>query len=111
MGNHAGDHLAERPCPHPRALCRGMRLPSLMVWTDPLQNKQELNRIERELDANEPPGGKPPAKRGGGQGGEEQRGKSDNRSLDAVLVTALLLSLLPQHWCSQAGLAPHNGCN
>ena len=58
--------------------------------------EQELNRIERELDANEPPGGKPPAKRGGGQGGEEQReksdrGKSDTRSLDAVLVTALLL--------------------
>ena len=53
--------------------------------------EQELNRIERELDANEPPGGKPPAKRGGGQGGEEHRGKSDNRSLDAVLVTALLL--------------------
>ena len=53
--------------------------------------EQELKRIERELDANEPPGGKPPVKRGGGQGGEEQRGKSDNRSLDAVLVTALLL--------------------
>ena len=58
--------------------------------------EQELNRIERELDANEPTGGKPPAKRGGGQGDEEQRGKSDrgksdNRSLDAVLVTALLL--------------------
>tara|TARA_Y100000589_G_scaffold54752_1_gene45411 strand:- start:18 stop:326 length:309 start_codon:yes stop_codon:yes gene_type:complete len=53
--------------------------------------EQELNGIERELDANEPPGGKPPAKRGGGQGGEEHRGKSDNRSLDAVLVTALLL--------------------
>ena len=52
---------------------------------------QEINRIERELDANEPPGSKPPMKRGGGQGGEEQRGKSDNRSLDAVLVTALLL--------------------
>ena len=48
--------------------------------------EQELNRIERELDANEPPGGKPPVKRGGGQGGE-----SGNRSLDAVLVTALLL--------------------
>ena len=53
--------------------------------------EQELNRIERELDANEPPEGKPPAKRGGGQRGEEQRGKSGNRSLDAVLVTALLL--------------------
>ena len=48
--------------------------------------EQELNRIERELDVNEPPGGKPPVKRGGGQSG-----KSSNRSLDAVLVTALLL--------------------
>ena len=47
---------------------------------------QELNRIERELDVNEPPGGKPPVNRGGGQSG-----KSGNRSLDAVLVTALLL--------------------
>ena len=48
--------------------------------------EQKLNRIERELDVNEPPGGKPPVKRGSGQSG-----KSGNRSLDAVLVTALLL--------------------
>ena len=48
--------------------------------------EQELNRIERELDATNPPRGKPPVKRGGGGGG-----KSGNRSLDAVLVTALLL--------------------
>ena len=48
--------------------------------------EQELNRIERELDATNPPGGKPPVKRGGGQAG-----KAGNRSLDAVLVTALLL--------------------
>ena len=48
--------------------------------------EQELNRIERELDATNPPGGKPPLKRGNGQSG-----KSGNRSLDAVLVTALLL--------------------
>ena len=48
--------------------------------------EQELNRIERELDANDPSGGKPPVKRGGGQ-----NGTSGNRSLDAVLVTALLL--------------------
>ena len=48
--------------------------------------EQELNRIERELDATNPPRGKPPVKRGGGEGG-----KSGNRSLDAVLVTALLL--------------------
>ena len=53
--------------------------------------EQELNRIERELDASLPPGGKPPVKRAGGQGGEGQTGKSGNRSLDAVLVTALLL--------------------
>ena len=48
--------------------------------------EQELNRIERELDATNPPRGKPPVKHGGGGGG-----KSGNRSLDAVLVTALLL--------------------
>tara|TARA_B100002051_G_scaffold181289_1_gene171665 strand:- start:272 stop:580 length:309 start_codon:yes stop_codon:yes gene_type:complete len=53
--------------------------------------KQELNRIERELDANEPPGGKPPVKRGGGGDDGGHSGKSANRSLDAVLVTALLL--------------------
>ena len=52
--------------------------------------EQELNRIERELDVNEPPGGKPPVKRGDGKGGG-QSGKSGNRSLDAVLITALLL--------------------
>ena len=48
--------------------------------------EQELNRIERELDATNPPRGKPPVKHGGGGGS-----KSGNRSLDAVLVTALLL--------------------
>ena len=53
--------------------------------------EQELNRIERELDANDPTGGKPPVRRGGGQDGGGQSGKSGNRSLDAVLVTALLL--------------------
>ena len=53
--------------------------------------EQELNRIERELDVNEPPGGKSPVKRGGGQDGGGQSGKSGNRSLDAVLVTALLM--------------------
>ena len=53
--------------------------------------EQELNRTERELDANETPGGKPPVKRDGGQGGGGQSGKSGNRSLDNVLVTALML--------------------
>ena len=51
--------------------------------------EEELNRIERELDANNPPGGKPPVKRGG-----EQNGTSGNRSLDAVLVTALSLFVI-----------------
>ena len=53
--------------------------------------EQELNRTERELDANETPRGKPPVKRDGGQGGGGQNGKSGNRSLDTVLVTALML--------------------
>ena len=48
--------------------------------------EQELNRIERELDANDPTEGKQPVKRGGGQ-----NGTSDNRSLGAVLVTALVV--------------------
>ena len=38
----------------------------LEAWIDP-PAQQELNRIERELDANDPPGRKPPLKRGGGQ--------------------------------------------
>jgi len=58
---------------------------------DRIPAEQEINRIERELDENNPPGGKPPVKRGGDQGGGGQTGKSSNRSLDAVLVTALLL--------------------
>ena len=45
---------------------------------DPTSPEKEINRIERELDATNPPGGHPPAKPG-------------NKSLDAVLVTALLL--------------------
>ena len=53
--------------------------------------EQELNRLERELDANELSRGKPPVKRGGGQDGGGQSGKLRNQSLDAVLVTALLL--------------------
>ena len=58
---------------------------------DPSPAEQKLNRIERELDANAPTGEKPPVKRDGGQGGGRQTGKSGNRSLDAVLVTAPLL--------------------
>ena len=53
--------------------------------------EQELNHIGRELDANETPGGNPPVKQGGGQGDGGQNGKTGNRSLDTVLVTALML--------------------
>ena len=52
---------------------------------------QELNRIQHELDANNPPGGKPPGKRRGGKDVGGKSGKSGNSSLDAVLVIALLL--------------------
>ena len=62
---------------------------------EPSSPEQEINRIERELDAIKPPGGLPPFKPGGGgrgRGGSGgQAGKPSNKSLDAVLVTALLL--------------------
>ena len=63
--------------------------------------EQELNRIERELDATNPPGGKPPVKRGNGQSG-----KSGNRSLDAVLVTALLLFVVAAALAFAGRLSP-----
>ena len=63
--------------------------------------EQELNRIELELDATNPPGGKPPVKRGGGQSG-----KSGNRSLDAVLVTALLLFVVAAALAFAGRLSP-----
>ena len=45
-----------------------------------------INRIEVQLDTTNPPAGKPPVKRGGNSA--EQVG---NKSLDAVLVTVVLL--------------------
>ncbi len=45
---------------------------------DPTSPGKAINRIERDLEATNPLGGHPPAKPG-------------NKSLDAVLVTALLL--------------------
>ena len=62
---------------------------------EPSSSEKEINRIERELDAINPPEGPPPVKRGrggsgrGGRGG--QAGKPSNKSLDAVLVTVLVL--------------------
>ena len=53
---------------------------------EPTSGEKEINRIESELDAINPPAGKPPVKRGGSHA--EQSG---NKSLDAVLATAVLL--------------------
>ncbi|MDC0165957.1 hypothetical protein OAI49_03060 [Synechococcus sp. AH-558-M21] len=53
---------------------------------NPTEPEKEINRIERELDATNPPSCKPPIKRGGQAARPE-----NNKSLDAVLVTALLL--------------------
>lgn len=59
---------------------------------EPSSPEEEINRIERELDAINPPGGPPPVRRGGGGSGRGgQAGKPSNKSLDAVLVTVLLL--------------------
>ena len=55
---------------------------------EPSSAAEEINRIERELDATNPPSGQPPVKRGGGDAGKPGSG---NRSFDAVLVTAVLL--------------------
>ena len=52
--------------------------------------EQEINRIEQELDAVKPPGGKPPAKRGGGQAEKPTK----HTSLDAVLVATVLLVVI-----------------
>ncbi len=53
---------------------------------NPTEPEKEINRIERELDAINPPVGKPLIKRGGQAGKPE-----NNKSFDAVLVAALLL--------------------
>ena len=53
---------------------------------NPTEPEKEINRIERELDAINPPAGKPPIKRAG-----QAVRPENNKSLDAVLVTALLL--------------------
>ena len=54
---------------------------------NPNEAQQEIDRIERELDAaNQPSRRDAPVKRGGGQAGN-----AGNRSLDAVMVGAVLL--------------------
>ncbi|KZR87926.1 hypothetical protein MITS9509_01749 [Synechococcus sp. MIT S9509] len=53
--------------------------------------EKELERIERELDAN-PPSGKPPVKRGGKNGSPDEPSK--NNHLDAGVVGAVLLAAI-----------------
>ena len=53
---------------------------------DPTEPEKEINRIERELDAINPPAGKPPIRRDGPTGKPE-----NSKSMDAVLVAAVLL--------------------
>jgi hypothetical protein len=53
---------------------------------DPTEPEKEINRIERELDAINPPAEKPPVRRGGPTGKPE-----NSKSMDAVLVAAVLL--------------------
>ena len=58
---------------------------------DPTEPEKEINRIERELDAINPPVGKPPIRRADTTGGGMTGKSENNKSLDAVLVAALLL--------------------
>ncbi len=77
--------------------------------------EQELNRIERELDANEPEANH---LRSGVVvrvvKNREESQTEESQTTDPWMSCwsqRCCYSLLPQHWCSQAGLAPHNGCN
>ena len=56
---------------------------------DPSSAEQEINRIERELDAKNPPPGKPPVRRGQSAGSGD--GSEKNQSMDAVLIGVVLL--------------------
>ena len=56
----------------------------------PSDAEQEIKRIERELDAKNPPPGKPPARQGSSGGGAGD-GTPRNQSMDAVLIGVVLL--------------------
>ena len=62
--------------------------PQFMDLTEPVK---EINHIERELDAINPPAGTPLIRRGGPTGGGPTGKPENSKSLDAVLVAALLL--------------------
>ena len=69
---------------------------------NPTEPEKEINRIERELDAINPPAGKPPIKRGGQAVRPEK-----NKSLDAVLVTAFLLFAISAALAFAGRLSPN----
>ena len=55
----------------------------------PTDAEQEMERIERELDAKNPPPNKPPARQDQSGGGGD--GSKKNQSIDAVLIGVVLL--------------------
>ena len=54
----------------------------------PTDAEQEMERIERELDAKNPPPNKPPVRQDQSSGGG---GSEKNQSIDAVLIGVVLL--------------------
>ena len=59
---------------------------------DTRKAQEEIDRIERELDAKNLPPGKPPVRqRDDGEGESEGDGMDKNQSMDAVLIGIVLL--------------------
>jgi len=56
----------------------------------PSDAQEQIERIERELDAKNPPPGQPPARQGSSGGGAGE-GIPKNQSMDAVLIGVVLL--------------------
>jgi len=57
---------------------------------EPSDAEQQINRIEKELDAKSPPPGKPPARQESSEAGDGDDSPK-NQSLDAVLIGVVLL--------------------
>ena len=62
----------------------------LFITMDTSKAQEEIDRIEREIDAKNSPRGKPPV-RENGSGNSRREGSVKNQSLDAVLVGVVLL--------------------
>ena len=69
--------------------------------------EKEINRIEREIDATKSAEKSPPIKRGGDQSSGDQAEQSGNRSLDAVLATAVLLFVVSAALVFAGRLSPN----